>query len=102
MAVFEGTGGHFVDGDRFCQVGTEQTKIRPEKNLKNVDIFVFRCGSSLFSSKTKRFWPLVPPIGAVRTEKAVFRPPAGEHKIPARPTSVLDMVGTGYGRDRVW
>ena len=24
---------------------------------------------SLFSSKTERFWPLVPPIGAVCTEK---------------------------------
>ena len=31
--------------------------------------FCYGSNESLFSSKTERFWPLVPPTGAVRTQK---------------------------------
>ena len=47
-----------------------QKKLGPAKNLKTCRQFYFYCGfKKVVSSKTERFWPLVPPIEAVRTEK---------------------------------
>ena len=66
-----GLGAISSVGDRFCGLGTQPTKrFGPEKNRTRMLIFFsVAVPTSLFLSKTERFWPLVPPIGAVRTEK---------------------------------
>ena len=47
-------------------VGAEIRQLGTRKNVAN--LFFFAVPTSLFSSKTERFWPLVPPIGAARTK----------------------------------
>ena len=71
MAVWGGLGAVSLVEDRFCGLRAKpEKKIGPEKNLKNVAIFIFvAVPTSLSSSKSEQFWPLVRPIGVVRTEK---------------------------------
>ena len=62
---FWGGEGHFVGWGPVLSVRDPTPKeFGPEK------AFFFAVLMSLFSPKTERPWPLVPPIGAVRTEKA--------------------------------
>ena len=68
MAVLGGLGAILLVGGRFSRLGTQPTKkLWTRKNVKI--LFFVAVPTSPFLSKTERFWPLVPPIGAVRTEK---------------------------------
>ena len=64
--------GNLSGGDRFGRLGPEQKKTiqTRKKSKKNVEIVLFvAVPTGIFSSKTELSWPLVPPIGALRTEK---------------------------------
>ena len=71
MAVFlfgGGLGAISLVGDR---LGTQPAKIPDQEKIeKNVEkTFSVAVPTTPFSSKAERFWPLVPAIGAVCTEK---------------------------------
>ena len=93
MAVLGGLGAVSSVGDRFGWLGAELKKnLDPRKIQKTAEkfgfvgqgpnrgknlspkkkfnfLFLVAVPMSLFSSKTDRFWPMVAPIGAARTEK---------------------------------
>ena len=89
-------------GRSFCQLGRAGmgSGWGVKENEKHVENFIFCCGfkkSALVDNGAifpLRFRSLVPPLGAVRTEKTkpFSDPRAGEHKIPAWPTFVLVRV----------
>ena len=94
-SIFLGAVGAISSvGDRFLSVSDPTDKrFLPQKIEKRLIFLVFiAVPTSLFSSKTERFWPPgAPHRGRVHwKDLAVFSPPAGEQKIPARPISVLD------------
>ena len=72
MAVFFLGGGHFVGRGPFVSVrdptDTANSDPKKSKNMSK-NLFFAAVPTVLFSYKTERAWPLVPSIGAVRTEK---------------------------------
>ena len=69
MAVGGGAEGHFIGWGPVLSVRDPANKKIPDPQRMLKLLFFVAAPTSLFSSKTERFWPLVPPIGAVRTEK---------------------------------
>ena len=69
MAVFlGGARGHFVSWGPVLSVRDKTEKNLDPKKMLRILFFV-AVPTSLFSSKMELFWPLVPPIGAVRAAK---------------------------------